>query len=76
MIKRMQFTFRVGVPSLAPAALSKSGTGPQIVFSILAGKPYSLQADVCFLTRTFLQYLALLNDGMAEMTRRFSTTLL
>jgi hypothetical protein len=57
---------------------SEFGTGPQIMFG-LAGKPYLLQADVCFLTWTFLQYLALVNDGTAvavnyAMTRTFSTT--
>jgi hypothetical protein len=75
----MQFTFRVGIVSPAPVAPSEFGTGPQITFGLLAGKPYLLQADVCFLTWTFLQYLALVNDGTAvavdyAMTRTFSMT--
>jgi hypothetical protein len=48
MIRRMQFTFGAGVASLALAALSEFGTGPQIVFGLLAGKPYSLQAMCAF----------------------------
>ncbi|KAJ8596227.1 hypothetical protein M405DRAFT_877728 [Rhizopogon salebrosus TDB-379] len=36
MIKRMQFTFRVGIVSPAPVALSEFGTGPQIMFGLLA----------------------------------------
>jgi hypothetical protein len=65
--------------SPAPAALSEFSTGPQTVFGLLAGKPYSLQAGVCFLTCTFLQYLALVNDGTAvavnyAMTKTFLMT--
>jgi hypothetical protein len=32
MTERMQFTFRVGLASLAPVALSEFGTGPRIGF--------------------------------------------